>query len=193
MLTQLSRQKKNTRLVEYPWTRDWDPFGDISNPTQAPKAKSFHMKSLEKHHLAPNKLFQCAAAWGRVGRGVCRCHLEPQHHPQAGVQRPHGPGGMQGAMAFEREAEVVLQTWEWWFSKFDLLLQHHAAPHMAPCTGHPKSPALLLLDPSPSSRFCYLMDQDKLKALLFAFCVRQFRAISINFCRLILTPATFNI
>ena len=41
---------------------------------------------------------------------------------------------MPGARALEREAEVVLQAWGWWFLKFDLLLQHHGAPHMAPCT-----------------------------------------------------------
>ena len=36
--------------------------------------------------------------------------------------------------AFEREGEVVLQAWVWWFLKFDLPLQHHGAPHTAPCT-----------------------------------------------------------
>ena len=43
-------------------------------------------------------------------------------------------GGMLEATALEREAEVVWQAWECWFSKFDLPLQHHEAPHTAPCT-----------------------------------------------------------
>ena len=29
---------------------------------------------------------------------------------------------------------MVLQAWEWWFLKIDLPLQHHGAPHTAPCT-----------------------------------------------------------
>ena len=31
-----------------------------------------------------------------------------------------GGGGMPGATALQREGEVVLQAWEWWFLKFDL-------------------------------------------------------------------------
>ena len=41
---------------------------------------------------------------------------------------------MAGATSTEREAEVVLQVWEWWFLKFDLPLRHHGTPHTAPCT-----------------------------------------------------------
>ena len=43
-------------------------------------------------------------------------------------------GGMPGATALEREAEVALQGWECWFLKFYLALQHHGAPHTAQCT-----------------------------------------------------------
>ena len=41
---------------------------------------------------------------------------------------------MPGAAALQREAEVVLQVWEWWFLKVDLPLRTHGAPHSAPCT-----------------------------------------------------------
>ena len=40
---------------------------------------------------------------------------------------------MLGATALEREGEVVLQAWEWWFSKYDPPLRHHGAPHTGPC------------------------------------------------------------
>ena len=45
-----------------------------------------------------------------------------------------GGGGMPGATSLEREAEVVLQVWEWWFLKFDLPLRTQGTPHVAPCT-----------------------------------------------------------
>ena len=32
-------------------------------------------------------------------------------------------GGMPGASSLEREGEVVLQAWEWWFLNFDLPLR----------------------------------------------------------------------
>ena len=44
------------------------------------------------------------------------------------------PGGMPGVTCLEREAEVVLQVWEWWFLKFDLPLRTLGTPHVAPCT-----------------------------------------------------------
>ena len=65
-------------------------------------------------------------------------------------------GGMAGATSTEREAEVVLQVWEWWFLKFDLPLRHHGTPHTAPCTmatltatHSPPSSALLLSHSAP--------------------------------------------
>ena len=41
---------------------------------------------------------------------------------------------MLGATSLERDVEVVLQFWEWWFLKFDLSLQHYGTPHTARCT-----------------------------------------------------------
>ena len=58
-------------------------------------------------------------------------------------------GGMPGATALEREAEVVLQVWKWCFSTFDLPLQHHGAPHTAPCT----MAKLMATQSPPSSSF----------------------------------------
>ena len=67
-------------------------------------------------------------------------------------------GGMPGATALEREVEVVLQAWGWWFLKFDLPLQHRGAPHTAPCSmakllAIQTPPALLLFVQSPTSCF----------------------------------------
>ena len=45
-----------------------------------------------------------------------------------------GGGGMLGATSLEREAQVVLQVWEWWFLKFDLPLRPLRTPHVAACT-----------------------------------------------------------
>ena len=45
-----------------------------------------------------------------------------------------GGGGMPGATRLEREGEVVLQMWEWWFLKLDLPSRTHGTPHSAPCT-----------------------------------------------------------
>ena len=41
---------------------------------------------------------------------------------------------MRGATQVEREAEVVLQVWEWWFLKFDLPVRNYVTPHTTPCT-----------------------------------------------------------
>ena len=45
-----------------------------------------------------------------------------------------GGGGMPGATSLEREAEVVLQVWDWWLLKFDLPLRTLRARDVAPCT-----------------------------------------------------------
>ena len=45
-----------------------------------------------------------------------------------------GGGGMRGVTQLEREGEVVLQVWLWWFLKFDLPLRNYGTPHTAPCT-----------------------------------------------------------
>ena len=45
-----------------------------------------------------------------------------------------GGGGMPGATSLKREAEVVLQVWEWWYLKFDFPLRALGTPHVAPCT-----------------------------------------------------------
>ena len=51
---------------------------------------------------------------------------------------------MPGATSLEREAEVVLQVWEWWFLKFDLPLRTLGTPHVAPYTM-----ATVMSNPSP--------------------------------------------
>ena len=43
-------------------------------------------------------------------------------------------GEIPRATALQWEGEVVLQTWEWWFLKFDLPLRPHGAPHTGPST-----------------------------------------------------------
>ena len=43
-------------------------------------------------------------------------------------------GGVPGATALQREAQVALQAWGWWVLQFDLPLRHHPAPHTGPCT-----------------------------------------------------------
>ena len=45
-----------------------------------------------------------------------------------------GGGGVPGATSLEREAEVVLQVWEWWFLKLDLPLTTQGTPLVATCT-----------------------------------------------------------
>ena len=45
-----------------------------------------------------------------------------------------GGGGMPGASNLEREGEVVLKAWEWWFLKFDLPLRTQGTPHTELCT-----------------------------------------------------------
>ena len=67
---------------------------------------------------------------------MCGCGRKPKCNFKTGLQRSHGPGGggMPGATSLEREAEVLLQVWEWWFLKFDLPLRTLGTPHVAPCT-----------------------------------------------------------
>ena len=89
-----------------------------------------------------------------VGLGrVCVDVVESLNAILKGAYNDHtvrggGGGRMPGAMALEREAEVVLQAWEWWFLKFDLPLQHHGAPHTAPC---PMAKLMATQSPPPSS------------------------------------------
>ena len=75
----------------------------------------------------------------RLGVGLGAVCADVVESPNAILKRAYNDhtargGGMPGATALEREAEVVLQVWEWWFLTFDLPLQHHGAQHTAPCT-----------------------------------------------------------
>ena len=121
-------------------------------------------------------------------------------------------GGVPGATALRPEGEVVLQAREWWFLKFDLPLQPHGAPHTAPCTmaklmttqSSPPSnfslPPRALVSPPRGPRnvdvpLCgYAQPKKTARYTCFVYkpvfvCV-NFSAVSINFCRLISTPAT---
>ena len=78
---------------------------------------------------------------GPLGVGLGAACADVVESPNAILKRAYndhtargGGGGMPGATALEREAEVLLQAWEWWLSKLDLPLQHHGAPQSAPCT-----------------------------------------------------------
>ena len=73
-------------------------------------------------------------AWGRGGG--CADVVESLDAILERAYNDHtaGGGGMPGATSVEREAEVVLQVWEWWFVKFDLPLGTLGTPHVAPCT-----------------------------------------------------------
>ena len=59
-----------------------------------------------------------------------------------------GGGGILAVTAPEREAEVVLQVWDWWFLKGDLPLRTLGTPHMAPCTMATLMDALSLAPPA---------------------------------------------
>ena len=102
---------------------------------------------------------------------------------------------------------MFLDAWELWFLKFDLPIQHHGTPHwphaLWPTSWPPKAPRPLAFRPVPELLFRHLMDQEKLKSLLWdmlkaqedclicllclllLFVCVNFWAISISFCRLI--------
>ena len=70
------------------------------------------------------------AAFG-VGLGaVCADVVERLNALLKRTYNDHMPRAMQG----EREAEVVLQVWAWWFLKFHIPLCNYGTPHTAPCT-----------------------------------------------------------
>ena len=75
---------------------------------------------------------------------MCGCGRKPKCNFTTGLQPSHGPGGggggMSGATSLEREAEVVLQVWEWWLLKFALTLRTLGTPHVPPCTIAPPPP-----------------------------------------------------
>ena len=62
--------------------------------------------------------------------------------------KPRGGGGMPEAASLEREAEVVLQVWEWWFLKFDLPLRTQRTP-MWPHVQWPHSCLTIAPHPCP--------------------------------------------
>ena len=116
---------------------------------------------------------------------------------------------MLGATALEQEVKGVLQAWEWWCLKVSPSV---TTPWGTPCT---MAKLMATQSPSPSSfvsrHLCrYHMDQEMLQSLwgdmlkaqenhlvclccwLLLFVFVNFRAFSFNFCRFILTPATFN-
>ena len=67
------------------------------------------------------------AAWLGVGLGaVCADVVESLNAILKRAYNDHTArrGGECRGLALEREGEVVLQAWEWWFLKFDLPLQH---------------------------------------------------------------------
>ena len=73
---------------------------------------------------------------GGFGGSLCGCGRKSKRDLEMGLQRSQGPGGegVPGATSLEREAEVVLQVWQWWFLKFDLPFRTQGIPHVAPCT-----------------------------------------------------------
>ena len=84
-----------------------------------------------------------------------------------------GGGGMPGATSLEREAEVVLEVWEWWFLKFDLPLRTLGTPHVAPCamatlmSNHSPPPmSLSLAPPALVSPIHRSMDPAAMEALV---------------------------
>ena len=127
-------------------------------------------------------------------------------------------GRLPGAPALEREAEVVLQAWEWWSLKFDLPLQHHGAPHTASCTmaklmssqsppaSSFSSPPLALVSPIHGPRHAEgpLGRDDEsprrpagVLDACFVWCLHfalvNFWLVSINIYRIVLMPATLNV
>ena len=158
------------------------------------------------------------AARLQVGLGaVCADVVESLNTILKRVYNDHTAhrGGLPGATALEREAEVVLQAWEWWFFKFDLQLQHHGAPPRAPCTmaklmapqSPPPSsflsPSLALVSPPHGARHVEVPLGEHVESprrppgmrvllVVYLFVFVNLWAVSMNFCRLILTPATFN-
>ena len=73
-----------------------------------------------------------------------------------------GGGGVPGATQLEREGEVVLQVWEWWFLNFDLPLRNYGTPIRphAPWPNSwppvaPHAPPLL-----PLRQFCFRLAMD---------------------------------
>ena len=77
-------------------------------------------------------------------------------------------GGMPGATQVEREAEVVLQVWEWWFLKFDPPLRNYGTPHTAPWppSRPPVAPHSPLLLPQPQLFVRLAMDPSEMKQML---------------------------
>ena len=80
------------------------------------------------------------ASAARLGVGlgaVCADVVESLNAIWKRVYNDHtarGGGGGPAATSLEREVEVVLQVWEWWFLKIDLPLRTLGTPHVAPCT-----------------------------------------------------------
>ena len=119
-----------------------------------------------------------------------------------------GRGRVPGATALQREGEVVLPARQWWFLKFDLPLQYHGGPHTAPCTmakhmatqspppSFFSSRSLALVSPPHGPRNVEVplgghVESPRRPPGILVVLVVAFWAFWINFCRLILTPATF--
>ena len=75
-------------------------------------------------------ILHCCMAIGLLQVAFVEARLEPL---PTTVTRP-GRGGVPRATSLEREADVVLQVWEWWFLKVDLPLRTLGSPCVAPCT-----------------------------------------------------------